>query len=107
MTVTAPPAAAQADPVPGYSGRKTDYLARLAKIEGQVRGVAKMVDQDRYCTDVLTRIGAITRALQEVAVGLLQDHLAHCVTDAAQSGGAAAEAKISELAVAFRRLLRT
>ena len=104
MTVTT--SAAHVGTLPGYSGRKADHLARLARIEGQVRGVARMVGEDRYCTDVLTQISAATRALQEVALGLMNDHLRNCVTGAARSGPDQAEEKLAELAVAFRRLLR-
>ena len=105
MTVTA--SAAHASGPPGYTGRKANHLARLARIEGQVRGVSRMVADGRYCTDVLTQMGAITRALQEVALGLLDDHLQHCVIDAAKSDQGEAEQKAAELTVAFRRLLRT
>src|SRR5450755_360169 len=106
MTITTPATAARAVGPPGYSGRKADHLARLAWIEGQVRGVTRMVQADRYCTDVLTQISAITRALQEVALGLLDDHMLHCVTSAARSDPADGEEKVAELGVAFRRLLR-
>ncbi|MCZ4508748.1 metal-sensitive transcriptional regulator [Streptomyces sp. ActVer] len=95
------------DPAPhGYADHKSDHLARLHKIEGQVRGVTRMVDDDRYCIDVLTQISAVTRALQEVALGLLDDHVRHCVTDAARSDPAAGEGKLGELALALRRTLR-
>lgn len=104
MTVMTP--AARADAPPGYSGHKADHLARLARIEGQVRGVARMVDDDRYCIDVLTQITAVTRALQEVALGLAGDHLRHCVIDAARSDPDEGEQKAAELMVAFRRLVR-
>jgi CsoR family transcriptional regulator, copper-sensing transcriptional repressor len=106
MTITTPATAARAVGPPGYSGRKADHLARLARIEGQVRGVTRMVEADRYCTDVLTQISAVTRALQEVALGLLDDHLRNCVTGAARSGPDQADEKLTELAAAFRRLLR-
>ena len=106
MAITAPVAAAKAGAPPGYAGSKADHLARLARIEGQVRGVARMVEDDRYCTDVLTQISAITRALQEVALGLLDDHMRHCVTGAARSGPVEAEQKLAELTIAFRRMLR-
>ncbi len=91
---------------PGYSAGKAGHLARLARIEGQVRGVARMVDDDRYCIDVLTQISAINRALQEVALGLLDDHVRHCLLDAARSGPLAADAKLRELGDTFRRTLR-
>jgi DNA-binding FrmR family transcriptional regulator len=104
MTVMTP--AARIGAPPGYSGHKADQLARLARIEGQVRGVARMVASDRYCTDVLAQISAITRALQEVALGLLDDHLQHCVIDAARSDPGEGEQKAAELTIAFRRLVR-
>src|SRR5437016_1858009 len=106
MTITTPATAARAGGPPGYSGRKADHLARLARIEGQVRGMTRMVAEDRYCTDVLTQISAITRALREVVLGLLDDHLRHCVIGAARAGRDEGEQKLAELAVAFRRLLR-
>src|SRR5262245_35953470 len=91
---------------PGYSSGKAGHLARLARIEGQVRGLARMVDDDRYCIDVLTQISAVTRALQEVAIGLLGGHVRHCVLDAAQSGPVQADEMLRELSGAFRRTLR-
>ena len=91
---------------PGYHDRKADHLAWLHKIEGQVRGIGRMVDTDRYCIDVLTQINAVTRALQEVALGLLDDHMRHCVIDAARSAPADGEEKLTELALALRRTLR-
>lgn len=106
MTITAPATTARTDAPPGYSGHKADHLARLARIEGQVRGVTRMVEEDRYCTDVLTQISAVTRARQEVALGLVDDHLRNCVIDAARSDQGAGEEKVTELGVAFRRLLR-
>jgi DNA-binding FrmR family transcriptional regulator len=103
MTVTTP---AHAGAPPGYLAHKADHLARLARIEGQVRGVTRMVEDDRYCTDVLTQISAVTRALQEVALGLLGDPLRHCVIDAARSDRDEGEQKAAELTTAFRRLVR-
>jgi DNA-binding FrmR family transcriptional regulator len=91
---------------PGYRGHKADQLARLHKAEGQVRGIAGMVEQDRYCIDVLTQLSAATRALQEVALGLLDDHLRNCVVDAARVDAAQADEKLDELAVTLRRALR-
>ena len=91
---------------PGYLDRKADHLRRLRKVEGQVRGIARMVEDDRYCIDVLTQVSAVTRALQEVAVGLLDDHVRHCVIDAAHSGPDKGEEKLAELAEAIRRALR-
>ena len=91
---------------PGYHERKADHLARLRKVEGQVRGIARMVEADRYCIDVLTQVSAATQALRQVALGLLDDHLRHCVVDAARSGPAETQAKLDELAVALQRALR-
>ena len=91
---------------PGYAGHKANQLARLRKIEGQVRGVSRMVDGDRYCIDVLTQISAVTRALQEVALGLLDDHVRHCVLDAAITDPGEAAVKFDELNTALRRALR-
>src|SRR5262245_21215954 len=67
----------------GYAGHKEDYLQRLRRIEGQVRGLQRMVEEDKYCIDILTQVSAATKALQSVALGLMEDHLAHCVTQAA------------------------
>ena len=71
----------------GYTQDKEAYLRRLRRIEGQVRGLQKMVEQDKYCIDILTQVSAATKALQSVALGLMEDHLAHCVTQAAAEGG--------------------
>jgi CsoR family transcriptional regulator, copper-sensing transcriptional repressor len=92
--------------VPGYGERRADHLARLHKIEGQVRGIARMVHEDRYCIDVLTQVSAATRALQQVALGLLDDHLRHCVADAAHSRPVEADAKFDEIAETLRRAFR-
>ncbi|MDP9444226.1 MAG: metal-sensitive transcriptional regulator [Actinomycetota bacterium] len=91
----------------GYTPDKSDYLTRLRRIEGQVRGLQRMVDDDTYCIDVLTQVSAVTRALQAVALGLLEDHLAHCVRDAVGVGGAEAEAKVAEASAAIARLVRS
>ncbi|MEU7429934.1 metal-sensitive transcriptional regulator [Streptomyces sioyaensis] len=91
---------------PGYADHKSDHLDRLHKVEGQVRGVTRMVDDDRYCIDVLTQISAVTRALHEVALGLLDDHVRHCVSDAVRSDPAEGDARFDEVAVALRRALR-
>ena len=96
----------QAPTGPGYTQRRADHLNRLHKIEGQVRGIARMVDEDRYCIDVLTQVSAVNRALHEVALGLLDDHLRHCVVDAARSDAADAQAKLDELTTTLRRALR-
>lgn len=90
----------------GYITDKTRYLARLRRIEGQARGIQRMVDEEQYCIDILTQISALTGALQNVAVGLLEDHLRHCVADAARTGGDVAEEKILEASQAIGRLIR-
>jgi CsoR family transcriptional regulator, copper-sensing transcriptional repressor len=91
----------------GYSGDKDAYLKRLRRIEGQVRGLQRMVEEDTYCIDVLTQISAATRALQAVAIGLLEDHLGHCVTQAIEQGGPEAQAKVKEAADAVSRLVKS
>jgi len=91
----------------GYSGRKDDCTKRLRRIEGQVRGIAKMIDEDKYCIDVLTQISAVTSALQSVALGLIDEHLAHCVSDAVAAGGEEADAKLAEASAAIARLVRS
>ena len=90
-----------------YTSNKDALLKRLGRIEGQVRGVARMVDDEKYCIDILTQISALKSALEAVAVGLLDDHLKHCVLDAAQAGGAEAEVKIKEASDAIARLVRS
>jgi DNA-binding FrmR family transcriptional regulator len=91
----------------GYSVDKDAVLARLKKIEGQVRGIARMVDDDTYCIDILTQVSAATRALENVALLLLDDHLDHCVRNAAIAGGPEADAKIAEASAAIARLVRS
>jgi CsoR family transcriptional regulator, copper-sensing transcriptional repressor len=91
----------------GYTQDKDAYLKRLRRIEGQVRGLQRMVEDDTYCVDVLTQISAATRALQAVAIGLLEDHLGHCVTQAIEQGGPDAEDKVKEAAQAIARLVRS
>ncbi|GAA2156235.1 DNA-binding FrmR family transcriptional regulator [Humibacillus xanthopallidus] len=93
--------------MPGYAGSKDDYLKRLRRVEGQVRGVQKMVESDTYCIDILTQVSAITKALQAVSLGLLEDHVAHCVVDAARESDEAAQVKIREAADAIARLVRS
>lgn len=90
----------------GYSMDKDAYLARLRKIEGQVRGLERMVEQDAYCIDVLTQIAAATRALQSVALGLLDGHLRHCVVAAVAAPDGDGEAKLTEATRAVERLLK-
>src|ERR1700737_3961253 len=80
----------------GYSQQKENYAKRLRRIEGQVRGVAKMIDEDKYCIDILTQISAVNSALQSVALGLLDEHLGHCVSNAVTAGGDEASAKPAE-----------
>ncbi|HEY6934275.1 MAG TPA: metal-sensitive transcriptional regulator [Marmoricola sp.] len=99
--------------VHGYHEHKADYLRRLRRIEGQVRGIHRMVEADEYCIDILTQVAAIRSALQTVAVGLVEDHLDHCVRDAIVGAGAGdddgqahAEEKISEASRAISRLLK-
>ena len=91
----------------GYTQDKDAYLRRLRRIEGQVRGLQRMVDEDVYCIDVLTQVSAVTRALQAVALGLLEDHLGHCVAQAIEQGGPEAEEKVREAAAAVSRLVRS
>ena len=91
----------------GYISDKERYLARLKRIEGQARGIHRMVDEEQYCIDILTQISALTSALQGVAVGLLDDHLKHCVVDAARVGGSEAETKLEEASQAIARLVKS
>jgi CsoR family transcriptional regulator, copper-sensing transcriptional repressor len=91
----------------GYTAEKDAYLKRLRRIEGQVRGIAKMVDDDKYCIDILTQVSAATSALENVALGLLDDHLSHCVAEAAAQGGDVANEKISEASAAIARLVKS
>jgi CsoR family transcriptional regulator, copper-sensing transcriptional repressor len=93
--------------VRGYTQDKDAYLKRLRRIEGQVRGLQRMVDEDVYCIDILTQVSAVTRALQAVALGLLEDHLGHCVTQAVEEGGPQAQEKVREAAAAVSRLVRS
>ncbi len=91
----------------GYTADKASYQRRLKRIEGQVRGIARMVDDDAYCIDVLTQVSAATKALQAVALGLLDDHLGHCVREATVAGGAEADEKLQEASEAIARLVRS
>jgi DNA-binding FrmR family transcriptional regulator len=93
--------------VAGYTGTKEDYLKRLRRIEGQVRGLQRMVDEDTYCIDFLTQVAAVTKALQAVSLGLLEDHVAHCVVDAARTSDDEAQEKVREAAAAIARLVRS
>jgi DNA-binding FrmR family transcriptional regulator len=91
----------------GYTADKAAYQRRLRRIEGQVRGIARMVEDDEYCIDVLTQVSAATKALQAVALGLLVDHLGHCVREAVSEGGSDADAKLREASDAIARLVRS
>lgn len=102
MTTTSEAAA-----VHGYHEHKDDHLKRLRRIEGQVRGIQRMVDEEAYCIDVLTQVSAATRALQSVAVALLDEHLHHCVSEAVTAGGPGAAEKIDEASKAIARLVRS
>ncbi|MBM3670614.1 MAG: metal-sensitive transcriptional regulator [Actinobacteria bacterium] len=90
----------------GYSLAKDDYRNRLRRIEGQVRGLQRMIDEDEYCIDVLTQIAAVSKALQNVGLGLLDEHLKHCVRAAAETSRAEGDAKVHEAVQAVDRLLR-
>ncbi|MCU1456174.1 MAG: Repressor CsoR of the copZA operon [Actinomycetia bacterium] len=91
----------------GYSMQKEDILKRLNRIEGQVRGINRMIEEDRYCIEVLDQVAAVTRALQQVSIGLVHDHLSHCVVDAVAVGGDSATDKIEEATAAIARLVRS
>ena len=91
----------------GYAGDRDALLVRLRRIEGQVRGIARMIENDTYCIDVLTQVSAATRALENVALLMLEDHLAHCVRHAAEQGGKEADLKIAEASAAIARLVRS
>jgi DNA-binding FrmR family transcriptional regulator len=101
-----PPRAGAAARARGYASGKEDYLRRLRKIEGQVRGLQRMIDADTWCPDVVTQVASATRALQEVAVGLLSDHLRHCVRGAARKAGGDADAALAEVAGIIRQVVR-
>jgi DNA-binding FrmR family transcriptional regulator len=91
----------------GYVQNKDELLKRLRRAEGQVRGLQRMIQEDVYCIDILTQVSAATKALETVALQLLDDHLSHCVAEAAREGGAVADAKISEASAAIARLVRS
>jgi DNA-binding FrmR family transcriptional regulator len=90
---------------PGYSANKDKVLARLRRIEGQVRGIKKMIEEDRYCIDVLTQVAAAKAALESVSLALLEDHMQHCVADAIKAGDGSE--KVREVSAAIQRLVRT
>lgn len=102
-TITRPPTEAGH----GYISDKDRYLARLKRIEGQARGIHRMIDEDTYCIDILTQISAVTSALENVALALLDDHLKHCVVRAAKAGGPEADEKIKEASEAITRLVKS
>jgi CsoR family transcriptional regulator, copper-sensing transcriptional repressor len=91
----------------GYIHRKDEYLARLRRIEGQARGLQRMVEEEKYCIDILTQVSAITKALQSVSLGLLEEHIEHCVVDAARAGGPDAQQKLEEVNAAIARLVKS
>jgi DNA-binding FrmR family transcriptional regulator len=91
----------------GYADDKAAYLKRMRRIEGQVRGIAKMIEDDQYCIDVLTQVSAATKALEAVALGLLDEHLKHCVTQAVAEGGQIADQKVAEASAAIARLVKS
>jgi DNA-binding FrmR family transcriptional regulator len=91
----------------GYLSNKDAYLRRLRRIEGQARGLQRMVEEEQYCIDILTQVSAMTKALQSVSLGLLDEHLNHCVVDAVAAGGDEADAKLKEASAAIARLVRS
>jgi DNA-binding FrmR family transcriptional regulator len=93
--------------MPGYVNSKQAHLARMRRIEGQVRGIARMIESDQYCIDVLTQVSAVNKALEAVALGLLDEHLKHCVTEAINEGGQVADDKVAEASAAIARLVRS
>ena len=93
--------------VHGYTAEKTSHLKRLRRIEGQIRGLQRMVEEDKYCIDILTQVSAATKALQSVALGLLEEHMGGCVVEAARAGGSEADIKVKEAADAIARLVRS
>ncbi|AWB82577.1 transcriptional regulator [Corynebacterium yudongzhengii] len=92
---------------PGYHEDKKRYLARLKRIEGQTRGIHRMIAEDEYCIDILTQVAAVNSALENVALALLEDHLSHCMRDAAANDGELAEDKITEAMAAVRRMVKS
>ena len=91
----------------GYLSNKDAYLRRLRRIEGQARGLQRMVEEEQYCIDILTQVSAATKALQSFSLELLEEHLSHCVVQAAQRGGPEAEEKVREASAAIARLVRS
>ena len=91
----------------GYMDNKESHLKRLRRIEGQIRGLQRMVEEDKYCIDILTQVSAATKALQSFSLELLDEHMAHCLVDAAKAGGPEADAKVREASDAIARLVRS
>ncbi|TIC88352.1 metal-sensitive transcriptional regulator [Nocardioides sp. GY 10113] len=91
----------------GYLHHKEDYVKRLRRIEGQARGLQRMVDEEKYCIDILTQVSAMTSALHAFSLALLEEHMAHCLVDAAAAGGPEADEKVAEAMAAIRRLVRS
>ncbi|SCD62146.1 DNA-binding transcriptional regulator, FrmR family [Streptomyces sp. TverLS-915] len=106
-TPGAVPASTAEHAVHGYHDHKQEHLKRLRRIEGQIRGLQRMVEEDQYCIDILTQVSASTKALQSFALQLLEEHLRHCVADAAVRGGDEVEEKVAEATRAIARMLRT
>ncbi|EDY44857.1 metal-sensitive transcriptional regulator [Streptomyces sp. SPB074] len=103
----APGTGAAEHAVHGYHDHKQEHLKRLRRIEGQIRGLQRMVEEDQYCIDILTQVSASTKGLQSFALQLLEEHLRHCVADAAVRGGDEVEEKVAEATRAIARMLRT
>jgi DNA-binding FrmR family transcriptional regulator len=95
------------NPMPGYQLTRDDHLKRLRRIEGQVRGLQSMIESDKYCIDVLTQIASVTKALQSVGLGLLDEHIRHCVREAAEADEREGDAKVEEAVAAVARLLKS
>jgi DNA-binding FrmR family transcriptional regulator len=106
-TASTPAAEPPAPATVGYIAAKGEYTKRLRRVEGQIRGLQRMVESDTYCIDILTQVSATTKALQAVALGLLDDHMNHCLAEAASAGGPVADAKLREASAAIARLLRS
>ncbi|MEU6681253.1 metal-sensitive transcriptional regulator [Streptomyces sp. NPDC059900] len=107
MNTEAPSEPGHDQGVHGYHKQKDEHLKRLRRIEGQVRGLQRMVEEDVYCIDILTQVSAGTKALQSFALQLLEEHLRHCVADAAVKGGDEIDAKVEEATKAIARMMRT
>ena len=90
-----------------WTAHKDEYLRRLKRIEGQARGLQRMVDEEQYCIDILTQVSAMTKALEGLALAMLDEHLSHCVVRAARAGGEEAELKLAEASAAIARLVRS